>query len=138
MGNSWIGDGECDVSCNIESCHFDGGDCTDIDMCADGCIESWIGDGECDVECYNTACKEDGGDCELDPADDAKPCECTGQQNVMDLVAAARIGTRIPVVPGATHHKVHAQIKCLHGGVVCIIHTSLVLESHRHQRWKSQ
>jgi len=61
-----------------------------------------------------------------------------GSRMVMDLVAAARIGTRIPVVPGATHHKVHAQIKCLHGGVVCIIHTSLVLESHRHQRGKSQ
>merc|ERR1712188_64079 len=79
--NSWIGDGECDVSCNIESCHFDGGDCTDIDMCAEGCIESWIGDGECDVECYNTACNEDGGDCKIEADEDAKPCECTGQQN---------------------------------------------------------
>jgi len=51
----WIGDGECDLKCNVTRYNFDGGDC--------GCPWIWIGDGDCDTQCNLGEYNLDGGDC---------------------------------------------------------------------------
>lgn len=51
---------ECDSSCNVPACDFDGGDCAE---CAPGCPMSWPGDGECDSSCNTAACEFDRCDC---------------------------------------------------------------------------
>jgi UDP-N-acetylglucosamine-lysosomal-enzyme len=68
--DAWVGDGYCDVACNVTSCEFDGGDCWNVTdtrfhgwaggrnsfnaqgqnagaagrYCAYGCPNNWIGD----------------------------------------------------------------------------------------------
>ena len=62
---TWLGDGECDPSCDTAACDHDGGDCANrppsggtslaspasVGSCAPGCQASWRGDKECDVCC---------------------------------------------------------------------------------------
>lgn len=67
---NWIGDGTCDVACNVSACDFDGPDCANgtsavptskkwassgsaasspkKHRCATGCPSTWLGDGSCD------------------------------------------------------------------------------------------
>jgi hypothetical protein len=71
---SFIGDGRCDLMCNVTACDFDKGDCGA--QCAPGCKKEMIGNGFCDDECRaigldgKPLCttpgkpdKFDGGDC---------------------------------------------------------------------------
>lgn len=83
-----VGNGRCDITNNIPSCGFDGGDCCpctcDLDLaCADSdfdclypdcgnllstseaatCFEAWKSDGFCDEQNNNPSCDYDGGDC---------------------------------------------------------------------------
>ncbi|KJE88467.1 N-acetylglucosamine-1-phosphate transferase [Capsaspora owczarzaki ATCC 30864] len=84
--SSWLGDKYCDAACNVSSCDWDNGDCTNVTtaqnsrfgswtgsttsasattFCAPGCPDTWIGDRYCDNPCKNLACGFDGGDCGL-------------------------------------------------------------------------
>ncbi|KAH8065067.1 hypothetical protein JL722_1965 [Aureococcus anophagefferens] len=82
---NWIGDGTCDVACNVSACDFDGPDCANgtsavptskkwassgssastpkKHRCATGCPSTWLGDGSCDKKCDSRACAYDAGDC---------------------------------------------------------------------------
>lgn len=88
--SSWIGDGHCDISCNVSNCDFDGNDCKNVSYnsynsynydqynynqynydssskyCSTGCMENWIGDRYCDKACKNPSCGYDAGDCGFD------------------------------------------------------------------------
>eukprot|EP00297_Palpitomonas_bilix_P005178 CAMPEP_0113916610 /NCGR_PEP_ID=MMETSP0780_2-20120614/32175_1 /TAXON_ID=652834 /ORGANISM="Palpitomonas bilix" /LENGTH=840 /DNA_ID=CAMNT_0000915893 /DNA_START=70 /DNA_END=2593 /DNA_ORIENTATION=- /assembly_acc=CAM_ASM_000599 len=57
---SWLGDGECDQSCNFPITAYDGGDCLSSTPI---CPKQWIGDGECDEVCDDPQFNYDGGDC---------------------------------------------------------------------------
>eukprot|EP00122_Pirum_gemmata_P002180 Pgem_evm1s1974 len=57
---SWIGDGDCDLSCNNNACGFDGNDCPD---CAPGCSSQYLNNGRCDVQCNNPGCNYDNNEC---------------------------------------------------------------------------
>lgn len=51
-----IGNGFCDLFCNVIVCSFDGGDCNfdidvKVDFCFEGCFVSFCGDGVCDFVC---------------------------------------------------------------------------------------
>ena len=89
--DSWIGDGQCDLACNVSRCLWDLNDCenTTADVsgggsgrgsrwgradnshsartgsfyCASGCSFTWVGDKVCDNKCENVECGWDGGDC---------------------------------------------------------------------------
>ncbi len=67
---SYVGDGHCDIACNISNCNFDGGDCNitivleDEEECAPGCPNYFKNDGYCDEQCNVAACQFDRGDCE--------------------------------------------------------------------------
>jgi UDP-N-acetylglucosamine-lysosomal-enzyme len=89
---NWIGDGYCDLACNVSSCDWDGGDCANQTStsssttthpwwgqantnnrgsptehyCVPGCPDSWIGDKYCDRACRNVQCGMDAGDCGVD------------------------------------------------------------------------
>jgi hypothetical protein len=71
---SFIGDGRCDLVCNVTACDFDKGDCGA--QCSPGCRPEMIGNGFCDDACRaigndgkplcTTPAKPtlfDGGDC---------------------------------------------------------------------------
>lgn len=71
---SFIGDGRCDLVCNVTACDFDKGDCGA--QCSPGCRPEMVGNGFCDDACRaigndgkplcTTAAKPtlfDGGDC---------------------------------------------------------------------------
>eukprot|EP00899_Mesostigma_viride_P014005 jgi/Mesvir1/22605/Mv14053-RA.4 len=85
--NAWLGDGYCDLACNVSNCHFDRGDCENVTaeslddiwededsssyrrhmyLCSDGCLPPWIGDKYCDKACENEACGFDGADCGIE------------------------------------------------------------------------
>ena len=88
--DSWVGDGQCDLNCNVSRCLFDLGDCLNVSKknaygyrsnsgsgtngktsrtwayCAPGCPSTWIGDKVCDKKCDNLECGYDGGDCGID------------------------------------------------------------------------
>lgn len=51
---AWMGDGECDNTCDDIDYDFDEGDC---------CKSNWIEDGYCDDECNLIQAAFDGGDC---------------------------------------------------------------------------
>ncbi len=73
-----LGNGRCEVRCNISSCHHDRGDCGLADAtpgtpvvfapgqpCPDSCHRrDKLGDKFCDRECYTEACGWDKGDCD--------------------------------------------------------------------------
>jgi hypothetical protein len=71
-----LGDGRCDLDCNITSCAHDKGDCqadgrgpvsfqSNATDCPMECrTERKLGDSNCDRECYTSACGWDKGDCE--------------------------------------------------------------------------
>ena len=85
--DSWVGDGQCDLNCNVSRCMWDLGDCFNVSKknaygyrqsyssssshgtsrswayCAVGCPSTWIGDKVCDKKCDSAACGFDGGDC---------------------------------------------------------------------------
>ena len=86
-GSAWIGDGYCDVACNVSACGFDNDDCLNspstspsptqtwswgshgsdaIAQCSTGCLDTWIGDRYCDRVCRNPECGMDAGDCGMD------------------------------------------------------------------------
>jgi hypothetical protein len=46
---SFIGDGRCDLVCNVTACDFDKGDCGA--QCSPGCRPEMVGDGFCDDAC---------------------------------------------------------------------------------------
>ncbi|CAG9321985.1 unnamed protein product [Blepharisma stoltei] len=58
-----LGDGICDKSCNVFSCNYDFGDCTN-NQCSPDCELWMIGDNNCNSECNNLSCNWDGGDCD--------------------------------------------------------------------------
>ncbi len=61
-----IGDGHCNVACNVTNCGYDRGDCesdSDIHCRASACRRKWINDGRCDPACYTLGCDWDGDDC---------------------------------------------------------------------------
>ena len=65
---TWIGDGECDSSCNNSDCNYDGGDCSELLSellrgCEADCELHWLGDGQCDTQCNTAGCLYDNGDC---------------------------------------------------------------------------
>lgn len=86
---SWIGDGVCDLVCNVPRFMNDRGDCAPSnckteflgdqncnpecnwpehnydggDCLPSGCQQEWLGDGECDAVCDNASLHHDGGDC---------------------------------------------------------------------------
>jgi hypothetical protein len=72
-----LGDNFCDVSCYVDACNYDGGDCDNetpeflqeemAKMCSPGCEWNELADGFCDAGCNNSACEYDRGDCKLDP-----------------------------------------------------------------------
>ena len=84
--HGWIGDGYCDVPCNVSSCDFDGGDCKGQfasrqdfgsfasgsglghteQECSSGCPIEWLGDEACDPSCRVAECAWDMGDCGMD------------------------------------------------------------------------
>ena len=68
---AWIGDGNCDASCNNSECGHDSGDCGD---CAPWCFNDWVGNGSCDYDCNNEECNFDDGDCEIRDGDCAAGC----------------------------------------------------------------
>ena len=67
------GNGVCDISCYVEACYFDNGDCQNESaevlekgleqMCSLGCFSEDLGDSFCDQACNNSACDYDRGDC---------------------------------------------------------------------------
>lgn len=74
-----LGDGTCDLDCNVSRCEYDLGDClgnpTDIRTqttssssaraleCSSGCRPHWIGDNVCDQNCKTVECAFDAPDC---------------------------------------------------------------------------
>lgn len=85
-GASWVGDGYCDVACNVSACGWDNGDCENVTTplgtgwnwnnqnapseisphCSPGCLDTWIGDRYCDRTCRNPECGMDAGDCGME------------------------------------------------------------------------
>eukprot|EP00033_Pygsuia_biforma_P000973 GCRY01001115.1.p1 GENE.GCRY01001115.1~~GCRY01001115.1.p1 ORF type:complete len:891 (+),score=285.92 GCRY01001115.1:152-2824(+) len=89
--SSWIGDGYCDLACNVSECDFDFPDCVNATsntspsntnsnnswwnswgensnqrpVCHAGCPDSWVGDKYCDTACKHPDCGYDAGDCGL-------------------------------------------------------------------------
>eukprot|EP00020_Sapocribrum_chincoteaguense_P004853 CAMPEP_0170737504 /NCGR_PEP_ID=MMETSP0437-20130122/4160_1 /TAXON_ID=0 /ORGANISM="Sexangularia sp." /LENGTH=884 /DNA_ID=CAMNT_0011075891 /DNA_START=61 /DNA_END=2715 /DNA_ORIENTATION=+ len=73
--SSWIGDGYCDVPCNVAACGYDGPDCVNVttpawnaggtsgEYCARGCPDTWLGDRYCDKSCDVRECGFDAADC---------------------------------------------------------------------------
>ena len=81
--DSWIGDGQCDLACNVSQCLWDLNDCENTTAstintgssssahysrsrtfyCASGCSFTWVGDKVCDNKCDNKGRGYDGGDC---------------------------------------------------------------------------
>ena len=80
----WLGDGYCDVPCNVADCSWDAGDCVNataaegrtgawdahrmkdplaLRYCVTGCPNAWVGDKVCDRSCKVEECAFDGGDC---------------------------------------------------------------------------
>ena len=64
----FIGNGWCDSACNIPSCGYDGGDCSDTAnlltyLCSDFCYCNMLNDQVCNPECNNALCGFDLGDC---------------------------------------------------------------------------
>ncbi|OQR84580.1 N-acetylglucosamine-1-phosphotransferase subunits alpha/beta, partial [Thraustotheca clavata] len=91
--NIMLGDGVCNLACNVEQCEFDYGDCscdkaeapvvaakwssacrvktlqTDTTTCAPGCSLNMLGDGKCQSACDFLQCGFDGGDCQPEDLD---------------------------------------------------------------------
>lgn len=87
-GSSWLGDGFCDIACNVSACGWDSGDCTNVTgqmqmgwswsgsfgdtpaevapHCSAGCLDTWLGDRYCDRACRNAECGMDAGDCGME------------------------------------------------------------------------
>ena len=90
---TWVGDGVCDTACMVESCNFDGGDCSscaaDIDAVRadpDKDVESW-----CNTECHISMLLND---C-CDPACNTECCDndlgaCAGDNPIMCSSRATR------------------------------------------------
>ncbi len=63
----------CEISCYVEACYFDSGDCSNeaaefleeelAQMCSPGCFLDDLEDSFCDQACNNSACEFDRGDC---------------------------------------------------------------------------
>ena len=75
-GCAWaqLGDGECQLQCNVSSCYDDRGDCSRGALagvmsdtsglhCQASCKPEWRDDGFCDAACFNAKCEWDGADC---------------------------------------------------------------------------
>ena len=72
-GCGWkqLGDGDCQLQCNVSSCFFDRGDCSrglgasaeSLHCKADCHYDEWRDDSFCDPQCYNAKCGWDGDDC---------------------------------------------------------------------------
>jgi hypothetical protein len=68
------GNDVCDISCYVEACYFDSGDCSNepagflekelAQMCSPGCFKDDLADSFCDQACNNSACEFDRGDCD--------------------------------------------------------------------------
>jgi len=68
-----MGNDVCEISCYVEACYFDSGDCSNetaefleeglAQMCSPGCFLDDLGDSFCDQACDNSACEFDRGDC---------------------------------------------------------------------------
>ncbi len=68
-----VGNNYCDISCYVEACYFDSGDCNNesaeflekelAQMCSPGCFLDDLEDSFCDQACNNIACEFDRGDC---------------------------------------------------------------------------
>ncbi len=68
-----MGNDVCEISCYVEACYFDSGDCSNetaefleeglAQMCSPGCFLDDLDDSFCDQACDNSACEFDRGDC---------------------------------------------------------------------------
>lgn len=68
------GNNVCEISCYVEACYFDSGDCRNesaellerelAQMCSPGCFLDDLEDSFCDQACNNSACEFDRGDCD--------------------------------------------------------------------------
>jgi len=60
---SGLGDGWCDLSCNVTELNYDEGDCL---FCTNTgwCPDDFLGDGYCDEDCNIEECGYDDGDCD--------------------------------------------------------------------------
>ena len=68
------GNDVCEISCYVEACYFDSGDCSNesakfleeelAQMCSPGCFLDDLKDSFCDQACNNSACEFDRGDCD--------------------------------------------------------------------------
>lgn len=89
-----LGDGVCDLDCNVSRCAFDVGDCIGDDVevretyhsssnsyggsdvrnseCNPGCRPHWIGDKVCDNNCKTASCAYDAPDCGMDMVHEAQ------------------------------------------------------------------
>lgn len=85
-----VGDGECNLPCNVSACAFDLGDCqthpaiTSQDVtsvvsstpasCSPGCEDAMLNNGICNPQCNNAACSYDSGDCSGSDPCTGNPC----------------------------------------------------------------
>ena len=76
-----LGNGRCDIECNIEECGWDSYECQQ--ECADGCLAQNLGDGICNPLCDVAECNWDNGDCSIRSL---QPCNCTGVTEVNPLL----------------------------------------------------
>lgn len=91
-----VGDGQCNLACNVSACDFDGGDCqpsappppmpstviippttASPAMCYPGCYGSMVSNGICEAACNVPSCSYDGTDCQVV----ANPCTINPCQN---------------------------------------------------------
>lgn len=64
-----VGDGICDIACNVTECLYDELDCAVTPKaerpCAEGCPRGIIGNGLCNYACNVEECDYDEGDCQF-------------------------------------------------------------------------
>eukprot|EP00002_Diphylleia_rotans_P001092 TRINITY_DN10607_c0_g1_i1.p1 TRINITY_DN10607_c0_g1~~TRINITY_DN10607_c0_g1_i1.p1 ORF type:complete len:1048 (+),score=167.37 TRINITY_DN10607_c0_g1_i1:41-3184(+) len=110
--STWIGDGYCDLACNVTACEFDAGDCKNgttssryessswyygsntyssyqystTKYCSPQCPTSWIGDRFCDRFCKSKECGYDAGDCGIeDVVENVFGYNITWDRNLYDV-----------------------------------------------------
>ena len=122
----WLGDGSCDLQCNVPSCKNDNGDCAvSSSWCSPGCNPSNLGDGFCDSACNHASCKWDNGDCKeiansLDVRTFRPPSSCSRIPSPLPFSLAPQL-----IPPRTHHHHLHPPLSRL---CQC---TSLWLPLHR-------
>ncbi|KAH8069170.1 hypothetical protein JL720_12078 [Aureococcus anophagefferens] len=137
LRENWIGDGTCDVACNVAACDFDGPDCANgtsavpaskkwassgasasspkKHRCATGCPSTWLGDGSCDKKCDSRACAYDAGDC--------------GGPARFEAIARRRPGEPVVLRVGDRRHEPERELVELHRDGAVVACASFALET---------